>query len=321
MADSERLRFLIIGPVGTGKSAILTRIIGNNPHAEHTSTIGIEFAKASIFLSNNDIQPLLIYDTAGDLRYSINNRSTYYEKMHGVMLVVNFEDLFEMNSFAAKYDHFLEEYCAATEKNIPLQIVINKSDLAGKIDQLSMAAAKANLNRWLESHNERLQGRTIQISTCSARVGTSVKESFHTLTRAVKSNVNANRDDDAGAAIDPGPNRQTQEPDPIYNAVLKCVKRHKRKGRLDPLDLFGHRNKARKIRAALTATKEVGTTMSDETMDPEYQHSGTGANLYNALNIQRISFWKTKVSTSLTDVRRDIAREMGKADMNDFKTR
>jgi len=90
--DARRVRILVVGDAGVGKSSLVTRVCGLPPRDNIPSTIGCAFQ-----ISSSSIRGqrwfIEFFDLAGSSRYA-ESRSVFYSgnKAHGIMFVYDLEN-------------------------------------------------------------------------------------------------------------------------------------------------------------------------------------------------------------------------------------
>jgi len=116
-------KFIVIGPTAVGKSSLLLQFTESYFHAEHETTVGVEFGT---YLCEFDGQPvkLQIWDTAGQESFRAITRA-YYRGAHGVLLVY---DVTRRDSFDF-LESWIEESRQNGERFATTLLVGNKCDL------------------------------------------------------------------------------------------------------------------------------------------------------------------------------------------------
>jgi small GTP-binding protein len=121
--DSLKLKLILLGESGVGKSSIIHRFVGNNFNADQTPTLGASFMVRTMPIKDIAVT-FNIWDTAGQERYQSLAR-LYYRKVDVAVLVY---DITQRNSYEVlkKWYGELREY---GPKNTVVIIVANKEDL------------------------------------------------------------------------------------------------------------------------------------------------------------------------------------------------
>jgi Ras-related protein Rab-8A len=117
-----RIKLLIIGDSGGGKSAILQRFTQNEFVTSHITTIGIDFQTKSMIIDGSAVK-LMCFDTAGQCRFRTITEA-YYRGADGVIMVydVTRKESFDNISYWVRN---LEQH---SSNNIPKVLVGNKTD-------------------------------------------------------------------------------------------------------------------------------------------------------------------------------------------------
>jgi Ras-related protein Rab-2A len=142
------LKFIIIGPSGSGKSCLLLQFTDKRFLTDHELTIGVEFGTRMIEIDGKKIK-LQLWDTAGQESFRSITRS-YYRGAQGALLVF---DITKRQSFA-HLQSWLEEVRRQGTDNMTVLVVGNKSDLAADREvtrEEAEAFAEANNLRYIET--------------------------------------------------------------------------------------------------------------------------------------------------------------------------
>ncbi|CRK96488.1 CLUMA_CG010006, isoform A [Clunio marinus] len=123
MNSHIKLKILVIGESGVGKSSLMLRFTDDKFDANEQPTIGVDFKVKHLELDGEKIY-LQIWDTAGQERFRTLIPS-YYRDATGAILVY---DVTKTSSFQ-KLETWLEELETNTNQNITKMIVGNKIDL------------------------------------------------------------------------------------------------------------------------------------------------------------------------------------------------
>ena len=78
-------KLLVIGDTAVGKTSLLARLRGEEPSAEHTATIGVDFFNHHTTVNGRDVT-LQVWDTAGQERF-MSITATFFRGAQGVLLV------------------------------------------------------------------------------------------------------------------------------------------------------------------------------------------------------------------------------------------
>jgi small GTP-binding protein len=137
---------VVLGEGAVGKTAIVTRFSHGFFRTDYKTTIGSQFAVKSIEVRTSESETvtvkLQIWDVAGQSRFQIL-RPMYYRGSSGGLLVY---DVTRKRTFIV-LEEWLEELRKAINKDIPLVLVANKTDLPDRI--VTPAEGKA----FADAHN------------------------------------------------------------------------------------------------------------------------------------------------------------------------
>lgn len=138
--NSLKLKLILLGDSGVGKSSIIHSFVGNNFNVDQNPTLGASFMVKTMHLGESNII-FNIWDTAGQERYQSLAR-LYYRNVAVAILVY---DITQQKSFEVlkKWNSELKEY---GPKNIVVIIVANKEDL---VEEEEVDSEEAN--RYAES--------------------------------------------------------------------------------------------------------------------------------------------------------------------------
>ncbi|MFX0045592.1 MAG: Rab family GTPase [Candidatus Hermodarchaeota archaeon] len=125
-------KVVVLGEGAVGKTAIVTRFSHGFFRTDYKTTIGSQFAVKNINIPEEDdndlVVKLQIWDVAGQSRFQIL-RPMYYRGSNGGLLVY---DVSRRRTFML-LEEWLEELHKAIQKDIPLVLVANKTDLPDRV--------------------------------------------------------------------------------------------------------------------------------------------------------------------------------------------
>ncbi|MFX1265179.1 MAG: Rab family GTPase [Promethearchaeota archaeon] len=145
-------KVVVLGEGAVGKTAIVTRFSHGFFRTDYKTTIGSQFAVKNINIPEEDdndlVVKLQIWDVAGQSRFQIL-RPMYYRGSNGGLLVY---DVSRRRTFML-LEEWLEELHKAIQKDIPLVLVANKTDLPDRVVEPSegMEFADAHGMPYVES--------------------------------------------------------------------------------------------------------------------------------------------------------------------------
>ena len=172
--EDYKLKVVIVGDSGVGKSNLIKRFTTNEFLANSKATVGVEFLSKS-YKINDKIFKIEMWDTAGQERYK-SITSAYYKGAKGALVVY---DTTSAQSFE-NVDKWYNEIKEKTGKDIKLILIGNKIDLAEqKVVNTDDALAKAKT--W-----------GIPLMETSAKSAVNVKEAFHDLLKEMYLEMNKN---------------------------------------------------------------------------------------------------------------------------------
>jgi len=116
-------KYIVIGPMGVGKSCLLLQFTDHTFYSEHDLTIGVEFGTRVLELEGKQIK-LQIWDPAGQESFRSITHS-YYRKAHGCLLCYDI-------TRRATFEHlsgWLKEVRENSGNELVIMLIGNKSDL------------------------------------------------------------------------------------------------------------------------------------------------------------------------------------------------
>lgn len=123
-----RVQLVVLGNSAVGKSSIVQRFFNADVQIPnwHITTVGVDFIRKSVTLSDSSIAQATIWDTAGQEKYASITKN-YYRCADGCFLVY---DITDASSFDRIKSHWITEVKNSNEKNMKNFVLIgNKSDL------------------------------------------------------------------------------------------------------------------------------------------------------------------------------------------------
>ena len=124
--EDYKLKVVIVGDSGVGKSNLIKRFTSNEFNANSKATVGVEFLSKS-YKINDKIFKIEMWDTAGQERYK-SITSAYYKGAKGALIVY---DITRKCTFD-NIDKWISDLKLNGDKNICIVILGNKSDLDDK---------------------------------------------------------------------------------------------------------------------------------------------------------------------------------------------
>ena len=158
-----KLKLIVIGDSGVGKTNIIKRYISNTFTIDTKSTVGVEFFTKT-FKINDDILKLEIWDTAGQERYKAIT-SAYYRGSSGALIVYDITRIETYNNV----EIWIKDLKEKVEGSLKLLLIGNKSD---KKDERKMS---------IETALHKARQLNIPLMETSAYNSTNIKKAFETI--------------------------------------------------------------------------------------------------------------------------------------------
>ncbi len=130
MTSSYKLKVLLCGPAGVGKTSLIMRFIKSKFQTDYKLTVGVDILTKDVELANDNICTLSIWDIGGQERFSFI-RSTFYKGAAGVLLIFDL-------SRAATWDE-IKNWRAEVKQfagDIPFVLIGNKLDLLADVGEV-----------------------------------------------------------------------------------------------------------------------------------------------------------------------------------------
>lgn len=131
MTAEYTFKVIIIGPAAVGKSSLIRRFVENKFSFVYQFTIGVDFLAKTVEYEKEKLAKLSMWDVGGQERFKFLRRS-FYEGTHGALLVF---DLSRAKTFS-KMNEWLIDMNSIIQKEIPMVILGNKSDLIPEIGEV-----------------------------------------------------------------------------------------------------------------------------------------------------------------------------------------
>ncbi|MHA1110280.1 MAG: Rab family GTPase [Promethearchaeota archaeon] len=169
MTSSYKLKVLLCGPAGVGKTSLIMRFIKSKFQTDYKLTVGVDILTKDVELENDNICTLSIWDIGGQERFSFI-RSTFYKGAAGALLIFDL-------SRAATWDE-IKNWRAEVKQfagDVPFVLIGNKLDLLADVGEV---IDRDEARAYAES-----QG-SVYIET-SAKNNLNVAQAFNTLTKRI----------------------------------------------------------------------------------------------------------------------------------------
>ncbi|ELR24994.1 lightoid family protein [Acanthamoeba castellanii str. Neff] len=185
-------KVLVVGDMGTGKTAIIRRYVNNMYSDSYKSTIGVDFALKEINWDSKTLVRLQLWDIAGQERYG-NMTRVYYKEAVGAFVVF---DITRNSSFEAvkKWKQDIDSKVTLHDQPIPVVLLANKCDL------VKNPCNEEVMNEYCREH-----GFAAWFTT-SAKENVNVDEAVTALVSAISKRTGGT----GGAAAAPAPSQQQE---------------------------------------------------------------------------------------------------------------
>ena len=121
-----KLKLVVIGASGVGKSSIINQFINDRFEKDTTTTVGFDLSTTIIWLSNDERAFLTIFDTAGTEKYDSEN-GRFFKDADCIVVVYDITDEKSYNLIETRLIPMIDENCV--KENVYIMIVGNKQDL------------------------------------------------------------------------------------------------------------------------------------------------------------------------------------------------
>ena len=121
--DLIKLKLIVVGNQGTGKSCILNRFVNETFEENYQATIGLDFQSKNITIHDQDVR-LIIYDTAGQEKF----RSLIPMYIREAQIILLVYDISDKDSFDAM-PNWIQEVKEVLNKEVVFALIGNKMDL------------------------------------------------------------------------------------------------------------------------------------------------------------------------------------------------
>ena len=124
--DLLKLKLIVVGNQGTGKSCILNRFVNETFEENYQATIGLDFQSKNVTIHDQDVR-LILYDTAGQEKF----RSLIPMYIREAQIILLIYDISERESFDSM-PKWLKEVIDVKNTDAVFALIGNKIDLEDK---------------------------------------------------------------------------------------------------------------------------------------------------------------------------------------------
>ena len=121
--DLIKLKLIVVGNQGTGKSSILNRFVKETFDENYQATIGLDFHSKNITIHDQDVR-LIIYDTAGQEKF----RSLIPMYIREAQIILFIYDISDKDSFDS-IPKWIQQVNDVINKEVVFVLIGNKLDL------------------------------------------------------------------------------------------------------------------------------------------------------------------------------------------------
>ena len=172
MPKKESLyKILILGDSSVGKTCFLMRYADNIFQETHMSTIGIDYKLKNIYLENDKLVKLQIWDTAGQDRFHSITK-TYYKGANGIILIYS---VIDRKTFAN-----VRNWLSSIKNEVSDKVVIFL--VGNKIDAEDLREVT------YEQGEEMAESYKLPFFECSAKTAENIEATFNALVKKILEN-------------------------------------------------------------------------------------------------------------------------------------
>ena len=172
MPKKESLyKILILGDSSVGKTCFLMRYADNIFQETHMSTIGIDYKLKNIYLEDDKLVKLQIWDTAGQDRFHSITK-TYYKGANGIILIYS---VIDKKTFAN-----VRNWLSSIKNEVSDKVVIFL--VGNKIDAEDLREVT------YEQGEEMAESYKLPFFECSAKTAENIETTFNALVKKILEN-------------------------------------------------------------------------------------------------------------------------------------
>lgn len=171
MGDEDyRMKLLLIGDSGVGKSCLLLRFCDNQFVTSFITTIGIDFKVKTIELEGKRVR-LQIWDTAGQERFRTIT-TAYYRGAMGILLVY---DISDQGSFL-NVRNWIGSIAEYASENVNVILVGNKADVGDSTRKVSTAEGQGLADEFDIKFFETSAKTNLRVTDIFASIASDIKK-------------------------------------------------------------------------------------------------------------------------------------------------
>ena len=121
--DLLKLKLIVVGNQGTGKSCILNRFVNETFDENYQATIGLDFQSKNVTIHDQDVR-LILYDTAGQEKF----RSLIPMYIREAQIILLIYDIADKDSFDS-IPKWIQEVLDVKNSEAVFALIGNKNDL------------------------------------------------------------------------------------------------------------------------------------------------------------------------------------------------
>ena len=121
--DLIKLKLIVVGNQGTGKSCILNRFVNETFDENYQATIGLDFQSKNVAIHDQDVR-LILYDTAGQEKF----RSLIPMYIREAQIILLIYDISDKDSFDS-IPRWIQEVLDVKNTDAVFALIGNKNDL------------------------------------------------------------------------------------------------------------------------------------------------------------------------------------------------
>ena len=172
MSYDYLFKYILIGNTAVGKTSYTDRLIQNEFHYHHDSTIGVDFRCKTLTMDHNTVIKTHMWDTAGQEKFSSIIRS-YYNGIAGAIMIF---DVGSRNSFQ-QLNYWKKEMIENRNSTDPLIVMI----LGNKVDRKYRAVSRKEAEDYVKQCQNSEDNIHYLYAETSCKDNKNIQESFEWL--------------------------------------------------------------------------------------------------------------------------------------------